>query len=88
MRVQPTFGPSACHTCVNFFEMGFRGRCRKGENCEVTKATRAKCTACRYDKCMSVGMVPGSRKRKAKDPLIEDVPVPKSYVSLNNNETK
>ena len=36
VRVPLNSGPSVCHTCVNFFEMGFRGRCRKIGNCEVT----------------------------------------------------
>ena len=73
--------PPACHTCINFFKMGFRGICRKGGKCEVTTATRAKCTACRYDKCMSAGMAPASRKRKADQPPIEDVSAPKLCVS-------
>ena len=81
VHVPPSSGPFACHMCVNFFEMGFRGRCRIGGNCKVTKAMRAKCTACRYDKCMSASMVPGSRKRKANAPLIEDVPALKLCVS-------
>ena len=84
IQVPPSSGQSACHTCVSFFEMGFRGRCRKGGDCKVTKETRAKCTACRYDKCMSVGMIPGNRKRKANEPLIEGVPAPKLCVVAEN----
>ena len=48
----------ACKHCVNFFNLGFRGRgCRNGGGCAITKSTRAACIACRYDKCQEMGMV-------------------------------
>ena len=57
--IRSTASP-ACHTCVNFFRIftkESRGQCRNGGNCVITKETRAKCVACRYDKCVSVGII-------------------------------
>ena len=51
--------PPACHTCDNFFRIfsrESRGECGNDRSCVITKETRAHCKACRYDKCVSVGM--------------------------------
>ena len=53
-------GPATCPTCFNFFRifrMEPRGRCRNAGKCPITKATRANCVPCRYEKCISVGVV-------------------------------
>ena len=64
------FVPLACKQCVNFFNLGFRGRgCKSGGSCTITKSTRTACIACRcrYDKCKEVGIGMASNRRKIRE---------------------
>lgn len=56
------FGALTCEGCKGFFrriakEKGNKQyRCSKSQNCEVTTGTRNLCRACRYQKCLDIGM--------------------------------
>ncbi|XP_062597848.1 nuclear receptor ROR-alpha A-like [Saccostrea cucullata] len=56
------FGAITCEGCKGFFRRIAKenGRkqfhCSKSRNCEVTSGTRNTCRACRYQKCLDIGM--------------------------------
>ncbi|XP_061173764.1 probable nuclear hormone receptor HR3 [Saccostrea echinata] len=56
------FGAITCEGCKGFFRRIAKenGRkqfhCPKSRNCEVTTGTRNTCRACRYQKCLDIGM--------------------------------
>ncbi|CAK1548153.1 unnamed protein product [Leptosia nina] len=54
------YGIFSCESCKGFFKRTVQNRknymCLRGGNCPVTVATRKKCPACRFDKCLSCGM--------------------------------
>ncbi|XP_022331995.2 nuclear receptor ROR-beta-like isoform X1 [Crassostrea virginica] len=56
------FGALTCEGCKGFFrriakEKGSKPyRCSKSQNCVVTTGTRNLCRACRYQKCLDIGM--------------------------------
>ncbi|XP_005103360.2 uncharacterized protein LOC101857659 [Aplysia californica] len=62
------FGALTCEGCKGFFRRMVKEReacaykCSKDGNCEVNAMTRNMCKACRYHKCLQIGMsVEGSR---------------------------
>lgn len=54
------YGIFSCESCKGFFKRTVQNRknymCLRGGNCPVTVATRKKCPACRFDKCLGCGM--------------------------------
>ncbi|CAF3630414.1 unnamed protein product [Rotaria sp. Silwood1] len=57
------YGALTCLSCRTFFRRnGFHTKevasCRFNGHCEITVSTRKHCTACRFTKCLAVGMSP------------------------------
>ncbi|GLV44068.1 Hormone receptor-like in 39 [Carabus blaptoides fortunei] len=54
------YGIFSCESCKGFFKRTVQNRknyvCLRGAICLVTVATRKKCPACRFDKCLQCGM--------------------------------
>lgn len=54
------YGIFSCESCKGFFKRTVQNRknyvCLRGASCPVTVATRKKCPACRFDKCLQCGM--------------------------------
>ncbi|KAL1509419.1 hypothetical protein ABEB36_004161 [Hypothenemus hampei] len=54
------YGIFSCESCKGFFKRTVQNRknyvCLRGAQCSVTVATRKKCPACRFDKCLQCGM--------------------------------
>uniref|UniRef100_A0A0A9YRL9 Nuclear hormone receptor FTZ-F1 beta n=1 Tax=Lygus hesperus TaxID=30085 RepID=A0A0A9YRL9_LYGHE len=54
------YGIFSCESCKGFFKRTVQNRknyvCLRGSSCPVTIATRKKCPACRFEKCLSMGM--------------------------------
>lgn len=54
------YGIFSCESCKGFFKRTVQNRknyvCLRGAACPVTVATRKKCPACRFDKCLQCGM--------------------------------
>jgi len=56
------YGARTCYSCRAFFRRsvtsGTKYKCAQAGDCEITKATRRQCQACRIAKCHKVGMLP------------------------------
>ncbi|XP_013144237.1 PREDICTED: nuclear hormone receptor FTZ-F1 beta [Papilio polytes] len=54
------YGIFSCESCKGFFKRTVQNRknymCLRGGSCPVSVATRKKCPACRFDKCLGCGM--------------------------------
>lgn len=54
------YGIFSCESCKGFFKRTVQNRknyvCLRGASCPVTIATRKKCPACRFEKCLQKGM--------------------------------
>lgn len=54
------YGIFSCESCKGFFKRTVQNRknyvCLRGAACPVTIATRKKCPACRFEKCLNKGM--------------------------------
>ncbi|EEB14680.1 Ecdysone receptor, putative [Pediculus humanus corporis] len=54
------YGIFSCESCKGFFKRTVQNRknyvCLRGSQCPVTIATRKKCPACRFEKCLKMGM--------------------------------
>lgn len=54
------YGIFSCESCKGFFKRTVQNRknyvCLRGNACPVTIATRKKCPACRFEKCLQKGM--------------------------------
>ena len=59
-KIRATNGVKSCEGCKGFFKRtvakDLTYHCQGGEVCEVSKSTRNRCQACRFYKCMAVGM--------------------------------
>ncbi|CAF4312932.1 unnamed protein product, partial [Adineta steineri] len=62
------FGATTCEGCKGFFRRTIKERipqrykCPEKNNCEINYLTRSACRACRFQKCLTVGMsIEGSR---------------------------
>ncbi|ESO02592.1 hypothetical protein HELRODRAFT_106750 [Helobdella robusta] len=55
------YGIPSCEACKAFFKRTVQGNveysCSASEDCEITKRRRKACQACRYKKCLMVGML-------------------------------
>uniref|UniRef100_A0A0K2V8L7 Nuclear hormone receptor FTZ-F1 beta n=2 Tax=Lepeophtheirus salmonis TaxID=72036 RepID=A0A0K2V8L7_LEPSM len=54
------YGIFSCESCKGFFKRTVQNKknyvCLRGSQCPVTISTRKKCPACRFDKCLNIGM--------------------------------
>jgi len=54
------YGIFSCESCKGFFKRTVQNKknyvCLRGAQCPVSIATRKKCPACRFDKCLKMGM--------------------------------
>ncbi|CBY37413.1 unnamed protein product, partial [Oikopleura dioica] len=54
------YGILSCESCKGFFkrivQLNKRYFCSNHGQCTITKTTRKKCSSCRYDKCITLGM--------------------------------
>ena len=54
------YGIFSCESCKGFFKRTVQNKknyvCLRGAQCPVTITTRKKCPACRFDKCLKMGM--------------------------------
>ena len=54
------YGIFSCESCKGFFKRTVQNKknyvCLRGAQCPVTIATRKKCPACRFEKCLRTGM--------------------------------
>ncbi|RWS29868.1 nuclear hormone receptor FTZ-F1 beta-like protein [Leptotrombidium deliense] len=54
------YGIFSCESCKGFFKRTVQNKknyvCLRGANCPVSMTTRKKCPACRFDKCLKMGM--------------------------------
>ncbi|XP_053208362.1 LOW QUALITY PROTEIN: nuclear hormone receptor FTZ-F1 beta-like [Panonychus citri] len=54
------YGLFSCESCKGFFKRTVQNKknyvCLRGANCLITKDTRKKCPACRFEKCLRMGM--------------------------------
>ncbi len=54
------YGIFSCESCKGFFKRTVQNKknyvCLRGAACPVSIATRKKCPACRFDKCLRTGM--------------------------------
>ncbi|KFD71067.1 hypothetical protein M514_02640 [Trichuris suis] len=71
------YGVLSCEGCKGFFrrtvQRGLEYACHRKGTCDVNRLTRNRCQACRFKKCLQLGMVRSSvqqdqcRKRRMKD---------------------
>ncbi|MES1902049.1 MAG: hypothetical protein MHPSP_000424, partial [Paramarteilia canceri] len=73
------YGIISCEGCKGFFRRAMMRskphECSSGGNCYITPALRSKCAACRFNKCLSMGMATdaiklGRRSNKHKMQLL------------------
>ena len=54
------YGIFSCESCKGFFKRTVQNKknyvCLRGAGCPVTIATRKKCPACRFERCLNMGM--------------------------------
>ena len=54
------YGIFSCESCKGFFKRTVQNKknyvCLRGAQCPISIATRKKCPACRFDKCLKTGM--------------------------------
>merc|ERR1719507_770305 len=56
------YGGGSCYSCRAFFRRNTQREelptCKNGSSCRVTYQDRKQCSACRYSKCLTIGMRP------------------------------
>ncbi|XP_069611578.1 estrogen-related receptor gamma-like isoform X3 [Ranitomeya imitator] len=88
------YGVASCEACKAFFKRTIQGNieysCPVVNDCEITKRRRKSCQACRFHKCLKVGMmkegvrldrVRGGRQ-KYRRPVEVETPNPCSYLTM------
>ncbi|MEQ2205455.1 hypothetical protein XENOCAPTIV_030158 [Xenoophorus captivus] len=62
------YGVASCEACKAFFKRTIQGNieysCPATNECEITKRRRKSCQACRFMKCLKVGMLKEGKKSK------------------------
>ncbi|KAM9786625.1 steroid hormone receptor ERR2 isoform X4 [Syngnathus acus] len=65
------YGVASCEACKAFFKRTIQGNieysCPATNECEITKRRRKSCQACRFMKCLKVGMLKEGKKRVRLD---------------------
>uniref|UniRef100_A0A8C5N2A0 Nuclear receptor domain-containing protein n=1 Tax=Leptobrachium leishanense TaxID=445787 RepID=A0A8C5N2A0_9ANUR len=90
------YGVASCEACKAFFKRTIQGNieysCPVVNDCEITKRRRKSCQACRFRKCLRVGMmkegvrldrVRGGRQ-KYRRPMELEAPDPCSYLTSHH----
>ncbi|KAM8953946.1 estrogen-related receptor gamma-like [Pelodytes ibericus] len=90
------YGVASCEACKAFFKRTIQGNidysCPVVNDCEITKRRRKSCQACRFRKCLNVGMmkegvrldrVRGGRQ-KYRRPVEVEAPDPGSYLTSHH----
>ncbi|XP_059573737.1 estrogen-related receptor gamma isoform X2 [Alligator mississippiensis] len=66
------YGVASCEACKAFFKRTIQGNieysCPATNECEITKRRRKSCQACRFMKCLKVGMLKEGRRRTSRAP--------------------
>ncbi|XP_068922349.1 steroid hormone receptor ERR1 [Petaurus breviceps papuanus] len=88
------YGVASCEACKAFFKRTIQGSieysCPASNECEITKRRRKACQACRFTKCLRVGMlkegvrldrVRGGRQKYKRRPEVEPLPFPGPFPS-------
>ncbi|XDA87757.1 hypothetical protein R6Z07F_017436 [Ovis aries] len=83
------YGVASCEACKAFFKRTIQGSieysCPASNECEITKRRRKACQACRFTKCLRVGMlkegvrldrVRGGRQKYKRRPEVDPLPFP------------
>ena len=64
------YGVMSCRSCRVFFRRKIlqihKEKCFGTGNCEITERSRTFCGACRFEKCLAVGMKPEKIKKGVK----------------------
>ncbi|XP_075255546.1 uncharacterized protein LOC142348187 isoform X2 [Convolutriloba macropyga] len=64
------YGIDCCESCKGFFRRVVQQKqsyqCKFSGNCEITKETRRNCAACRYHRCVQLGMLTTSVRENRK----------------------
>ncbi|KAK1891041.1 Estrogen-related receptor gamma, partial [Dissostichus eleginoides] len=68
------YGVASCEACKAFFKRTIQGNieysCPATNECEITKRRRKSCQACRFMKCLNVGMLREVVRERASPPSI------------------
>lgn len=88
------YGVASCEACKAFFKRTIQGNieytCPASGNCEITKRRRKACQACRFQKCLRMGMlkegvrldrVRGGRQKYKRSPDMPAVAITASSVA-------
>lgn len=86
------YGIFSCESCKGFFKRTVQNHknyvCLHGSACLITIATRKKCPACRFDKCLNMGMkleairVDRTRGGRSTYPFTYTIPAPSSSTNV------
>ncbi|EGT38250.1 hypothetical protein CAEBREN_24070 [Caenorhabditis brenneri] len=72
------FGAEACKACAAFFRRSVTQKksyqCRGNDDCDITINIRCMCRACRFTKCIEMGMNPAGVQQRQEPPKPQDLP--------------